>query len=65
MAFVSWMQPRDKAAASHSLSTLSLVAGGITLIYIAVDMAGQLLSGPLGVGAPRRVSPFRRSPMCR
>jgi diguanylate cyclase (GGDEF)-like protein len=48
MAFVSWMQPRDEAAASHSLSTLSLVAGGITLIY----MAGQLLSGPLGVGGP-------------
>jgi len=33
MAFVSWMQPRDARAAGHSLSTLCLVAGGITLIF--------------------------------
>jgi diguanylate cyclase (GGDEF)-like protein len=47
MAFVSWMQPRDAVAASHSLGTLSLVAGGVTLI----DAFVQLLPGALGDGA--------------
>ncbi len=47
MAFVSWMQPRDAVAASHSLGTLSLVAGGVTLI----DAFVQLLPGALVDGA--------------
>ncbi len=40
MAFVGRMQPRDTAAASHSLTTLSMVAGGVTLIFAV----GQLLT---------------------
>src|SRR6476469_6562931 len=40
MAFVSSMQPRDTTAACHSLTTLSMVAGGVTLIFAV----GQLLT---------------------
>lgn len=37
-AFVSWMQPRDAAAAAKSLSTLSLVAAGVTLVFAVVQL---------------------------
>ena len=40
MAFVGSMQPRDTTAASHSLTTLTMVAGGATLIFAV----GQLLT---------------------
>jgi diguanylate cyclase (GGDEF)-like protein len=47
------MQPRDAVAASHSLSTLSMVAGGVTLIFaVGQLLAVVLVSGPPGVGQP-------------
>jgi diguanylate cyclase (GGDEF)-like protein len=51
MAFVGWMQPRDTAAASHSLTTLSMVAGGVTLIFAVGQMLTALQAkdgGPAG-----------------
>ena len=59
MAFVSWMQPRDATAARHSLTTLSMVAGGVTLIFAV----GQLLS--ICWGAPAcPTSTNQPSPTC-
>jgi hypothetical protein len=37
--FVEWMQPRDHLAAGRTVSTLSLVAAGVTLIFAAVQLA--------------------------
>jgi diguanylate cyclase (GGDEF)-like protein len=39
VGFVQWLQPRDHFAAGRTVSTLSLVAAGVTLVFALVQVA--------------------------